>query len=65
MRRYGGYNTCPVCGENYDCGEIHRCEGHPPEPPKAERVDKHREACERLGQYVQPGYRIGYERRRT
>lgn len=67
MRR-GAYNTCPVCGENYDCGERHECEG-PVEPPAApdppRRVDKHLEACQRLGMYVQPGYTLGYKRGRV
>lgn len=57
----GQYRTCPACGENYDCGEIHHCEG-PVEPPKVERVDKHLEACRRLGQYVQPGYTLEYHK---
>lgn len=57
----GQYRTCPVCGENYDCGEVHRCEG-PGEPGKPQKVDKHLEACMRLGMYVQPGYRL--ERKR-
>lgn len=35
----GQYRHCPVCGENYDCGEIHHCEG-PVEPPKVERLDE-------------------------
>lgn len=57
----GQYRHCPVCGENYDCGEIHHCEG-PVEPPKVERVDKHLEVCKRLRQYVQPGYTLGYHK---
>lgn len=53
-----GYRICPECGEAYDCGEIHRCEGPAPEPPKPPRRDPHLEACRRLGMYVQPGYQL-------
>lgn len=57
----GQYRTCPVCGENYDCGEVHHCEG-PVEPRKPQKVDKHLELCRRRGMYVQPGYRLGRKR---
>ena len=59
----GQFRTCQVCGENYDCGEIHHCEGpvEPrPEPPR--KVDKHLELCRRRGFYVQPGFKL--ERKR-
>lgn len=58
----GQYRTCPVCGENYDCGERHECEGPPPEPTQRRKVDKHLEMCRRRGFYVQPGFRV--ERKR-
>lgn len=57
----GQYRTCEVCGENYDCGERHECEG-PAEPRKPQKVDKHLELCRRRGMYVQPGYKLGYKR---
>lgn len=58
MARGRGYNVCPVCQEAYDCGELHVCEGPTPEPEPPRRVDKHLEACRRMGQYVQPGYTL-------
>ncbi len=57
----GQYRTCQVCGESYDCGEVHHCEG-PAEPTPRRKVDKHLEACQRRGFYVQPGFRV--ERKR-
>lgn len=61
--RGGGY-FCDICGESYDAGERHECEGPPQErePERPRRVDKHLEACRRAGQYVQPGFRLGYKR---
>lgn len=56
------YNVCPVCEEAYDCGERHVCEGPPLPKAAAPRVDKHLEACRRMGQYVQPGFRLGHKR---
>lgn len=58
----GQCNYCDVCGESFDFGERHVCPGPPPEPMKPKRVDKHLEACQRMGQYVQPGFRLGYTR---
>lgn len=55
--RGGGY-YCEVCGESYDAGERHECEGPPQEQPKPRREDKHLEACRRLGHYVQPGFKL-------
>ena len=57
----GQYRTCPVCGENYDCGEAHHCEG-PTGPMPRQKVDKHLELCRRRGFYVQPGFKL--ERKR-
>lgn len=56
----GGY-VCEVCGESYDAGERHVCEGPPVETERPRRVDKHLEACRRMGMYVQPGYTLGYK----
>lgn len=55
--RGGGY-FCEICGESYDAGERHVCEGPAPAPVEPRRVDKHLEACLRLGHYVQPGFRL-------
>ena len=58
MSRGRGYNVCDVCGEAYDCGERHECEGPTAAPARERPVDKHLAACLRAGQYVQPGFRL-------
>lgn len=60
MARHRGYNVCEVCGESYDAGERHECEGpsSTTELVRTERVDKHLEACRRYGHYVQPGFKV-------
>ena len=49
-----GYNVCQECGESYDCGEIHRCDGERVSRQPEKKEDKHLELCQRRGIYVQP-----------
>ena len=58
----GHCNYCDVCGETYDYGERHDCPGPATEPVRVRPVDKHLEACRRVGAYVQPGYRLPTKR---
>lgn len=55
--------TCPDCGEALDAGEVCECQkGEVYRGKPYRQLDKHLEACLRAGQYVQPGYTLGYKR---
>lgn len=50
--------TCPDCGAPLDANEVCDCQRGEVYQAKPYRVDKHLEACRRMGMYVQPGYRL-------
>lgn len=50
--------TCPNCGAPLDANEVCDCQRGEVYQAKPYRVDKHLEACRRMGMYVQPGYRL-------